>query len=406
MKKVFSVLLALFLLASFAALPVSAEEPVNVFVNDVEVQFDVPPTIVNDRTMVPLRAIFEALGADVDWDEATRTVTAERGEVIINVTIESNVMFVNSKPVALDAPAMILGSRTLMPVRAISEAFGCEVVWLDELRDVLIWDLEPQPIEPDPEIDPQIFEVSTVDELIAAIGSNRVINLAPGTYNLCKAKKQDTPFVTFSEYYDQVIIHGVENMTLTGPEDSAAGAVKIVTDSIYADVIRIQMSSGVVLEHLTVGHTKPNKEYECEGAVTCFQGCEDVIVSECELFGCGAVGVQAWNTDELFIYKTDIYEWTYAGVYLEGCADAQMVFCDVHDCSFLGSGVIVGNTALFLSECTFRNIKGEEHLYDFIDYEAISSVHAHMCTYENVKCKQGLGTDDYRIWVDNEPAKG
>ena len=400
MKKVLSVLLALCLVASFFVVPASAEEPINVFVNEKEVEFDVSPAIINSRTMVPLRAIFEALGAEVDWDEETRTVTAWRDEVYINVTIDSNVMFVCGKPVSLDSPAIIMDSRTLVPVRAISESFGCEVEWIADKRDVMIWDMEPQPIDPDPGIDPQIIEVSTVDELLAAIGDNRVIELAPGEYNLSKAKKVKSSFVTFEEYFDQVIIHDVVNMTIEGP-------ATILSDNVNADVLRFTNCSGIILSKLTVGHVKPNEEYECEGSVTWFQECYDVNVEECNLFGCGAIGVQAWNTDDLFIYKTNIYECTYAGVYLDGCDDAQMIFCDMHDCNFWGAGLELSNTELFLSECTFRNIWSEGYLYEFFDFEAMSSVHAHMCTYENIKCKYGvLDENDDRIWVDNEPAKG
>ena len=400
MKKLLCALIALMLFASLVAVPVSAEQEISVFVNETKLSFDVPPTILNDRTMVPLRAIFEALGADVKWDGETRTVTAKRGEVVINVTIDSSVMFVNSSPVSLDSPAIIMGDRTLVPVRAISEAFGCEVEWIEETRDVMIWDLEPQPIDPDPEGDPQIIEVSTVDELLSAIGDDRVIKLAPGEYNLSKAKKVKSSFVTFEEYFDQVIIHDVVNMTIEGP-------ATVLSDNVNADVLRFTNCSGIVLSKLTVGHVKPNEEYECEGSVTLFQGCYDVNVEECNLFGCGAVGVMAWDTDDLFIYKTDIYECTYAGVYLDGCDDAQMIFCDMYDCNFYGAGLELSNTELFLSECSFRNIWSEGYLYEFFDYEAMSSVHAHMCTYENIKCKYGvLDETDDRIWVDNEPAKG
>lgn len=398
MKKIVCLLLAVMLLASVVCTPACAAQDVTVFVNGEQVVFDVPPTIINSRTMVPLRAIFEKLGAVVIWDEETRTVTAGRDETTINVTIDSSVMFVNSVPVALDSPAVIIDNRTLVPVRAISEAFGCTVEWMEESREVLILDEKTMPI------DPEIIEVSNALELVNAIGDNRVISLQPGTYDLSNLYTQNitNPSVEFGDYYGhQMSIWDVHNMTISG-----GGNAKIVIDNVNEEVLRFEECSGIVLEGLTVGHVKPNKEYECEAAVTYFENCDEVVIDSCNLFGCGSMGVEAFRTDKLFIYKTNIYECTFAGVYLESCDEAQMIFCDMHDCNFYGSGVILGNTDLFLSECTFRNIKGDEHLYDFVDFEAMSAVHAHMCTYENVNCKQGLGLEDERIWVDNEPAKG
>ena len=102
---------------------------ISVYLNNNEISFDVPPQIINERTMVPLRAIFEALGASVDWDGSTQTVSAKRGDTNITLKINDNTMYVNSSAVALDSPACIIDERTLVPVRAISEAFGVGVDW-------------------------------------------------------------------------------------------------------------------------------------------------------------------------------------------------------------------------------------------------------------------------------------
>ncbi len=138
MKKILSILLVLTLLLSFCTVNVSAEENIKVIIDITSVKFDVPPTIVNGRTLVPLRAIFEALGATVDWDDATQTVTSEKGGTKISLTINSNVMTVNGEAKTLDVPATLIDSRTLVPVRAISEAFGLQVGWDGEANIVSI----------------------------------------------------------------------------------------------------------------------------------------------------------------------------------------------------------------------------------------------------------------------------
>ena len=116
----------------------SAADGIRVMLGGSEIAFDVPPQIINERTMVPLRAIFEALGASVDWDGSTQTVSAKRGDTNITLKINDNTMYVNSSAVALDSPACIIDERTLVPVRAISEAFGAGVDWDGSTQTVTI----------------------------------------------------------------------------------------------------------------------------------------------------------------------------------------------------------------------------------------------------------------------------
>ena len=111
---------------------------IKVFIDDNIIAFDVLPTIINGRTMVPLRAIFENLGASVDWNDSTQTVTSTKDNTQISLTINNNIMYVNDVAKNLDVPATLIGGRTLVPVRAISEAFGCQVDWNADMQSVLI----------------------------------------------------------------------------------------------------------------------------------------------------------------------------------------------------------------------------------------------------------------------------
>ena len=107
-------------------------------VNGKNVYFDQLPILDNGRTLVPLRAIFEALGANVNWDGTTQTVTASKGGTNISLQIGSNQLYVNGSAKTLDVPAKLINSRTLVPVRAISEAFGCKVDWDGNSQTVII----------------------------------------------------------------------------------------------------------------------------------------------------------------------------------------------------------------------------------------------------------------------------
>ncbi len=105
---------------------------------DEIVTLDVPAQVKNDRTLVPLRAIFEALGATVDWEEATQTVTSTKGDITIKLTIGSDKLYKNDTEFVLDVPAQVVNDRTLVPVRAISESFGCQVGWEETTQTVTI----------------------------------------------------------------------------------------------------------------------------------------------------------------------------------------------------------------------------------------------------------------------------
>lgn len=138
LKKILCGILSAAMLITSAAVPAMADGNINVTLDGKVLSFDVPPQIINERTMVPLRAIFEALGASVDWDQKTQTVTSAKGGTTIKLTIDNNTMFVNGAGVTLDTPACVVEGRTLVPVRAISEAYNTKVDWDDKTRTVII----------------------------------------------------------------------------------------------------------------------------------------------------------------------------------------------------------------------------------------------------------------------------
>ena len=146
-KKILCGILSVTMLITSAAIPVMAENDIKVMLDGNALSFDVPPQIINDRTMVPLRAIFEALGASVDWNQETRTVTSTKGDTTIKLTINSNTMYVNNNAVTLDTPACVVNDRTLVPVRAISEAYKTTVDWNGDTKTVsIVTGADTQPV--------------------------------------------------------------------------------------------------------------------------------------------------------------------------------------------------------------------------------------------------------------------
>ncbi|MFZ5688606.1 MAG: stalk domain-containing protein [Bacillota bacterium] len=117
--------------------PAQAAE-VKVLVDGKALTMDVKPVVEGNRVLVPLRAIFEALGAEVKWDEKTRTVTAVKGSARIQLAIGSNTALKDGARVTLDVPARIIDGRTLVPLRFVTEALGAEVEWRASTATVAI----------------------------------------------------------------------------------------------------------------------------------------------------------------------------------------------------------------------------------------------------------------------------
>jgi len=116
------------------------QKVIQVKLNGTYLNMDVPPTIIDGRTLVPLRAIFEALNADVVWDNNTKTVTGSKGSTTVVLKINSKTAQVNGKNTLLDVPATIVDGRTMVPARFIAESLGQKVGWAENLRTVLITD--------------------------------------------------------------------------------------------------------------------------------------------------------------------------------------------------------------------------------------------------------------------------
>lgn len=104
----------------------------------------VEPQLVNDRTMVPVRKIFEVLGATIEWDGDTNTVTATKDSKVMQLQIDNNIATVRDgndiEKIELDAAPVIIDERTLVPARFISETLGLKVGWDEATQTVVIFD--------------------------------------------------------------------------------------------------------------------------------------------------------------------------------------------------------------------------------------------------------------------------
>lgn len=149
-SKIASILLILVFIIPLVLFPPSyADAKISVELDGNAVEFDTAPQISNGYTLVPLRKLFEELGALVKWNSETQTVSARKSSKTVTLTIGSDEMTVDkgktdsegnaiTETVMLDAPAQIVSGRTLVPLRAISEAFGLDVSWDEDTMTAVL----------------------------------------------------------------------------------------------------------------------------------------------------------------------------------------------------------------------------------------------------------------------------
>ncbi|MFA7637276.1 MAG: copper amine oxidase N-terminal domain-containing protein [Monoglobales bacterium] len=99
---------------------------------------DQQPVIVNDRTLIPVRGLFEDMGYVVSWDDATQTATLASPGITIRVPVGQNFIYRGDRAIPVDVPAQLINSRTMIPLRAISEAMGFDVGWDEDTKTVTI----------------------------------------------------------------------------------------------------------------------------------------------------------------------------------------------------------------------------------------------------------------------------
>ena len=132
MKKWKKLLVGLMTAAMLSAMPMAtfAANDITVYVDDQKILFDQPPVVQSGRTLVPMRAIFEALGAEIEWIGAEKRVNAFWGVNSLDLWIGScEIQMGDGTMVTIDVPAQVVNGRTLVPLRAVSQCMGAEVKW-------------------------------------------------------------------------------------------------------------------------------------------------------------------------------------------------------------------------------------------------------------------------------------
>ncbi len=239
----------------------SAAENISVNVNGTAVEFeDQAPVIVNERTLIPLRGTFEALGADVDWNSATKTIVVSTGNTTITLAVGSSVMTVENNGVTssveLDAAPEIINNRALIPVRAVGEAIGATVSWDAENSQVnIVTEEESESVSVFDKIDNTKWQYNEDDDVYWQIGiqyCENPVNLeyetlgifVPGAY-MSAADNGDGTFTCQIENTNQVGGYTAETAPIVIPVNTPGySAMKAPTD--YVSGVSSYTNSGFI----------------------------------------------------------------------------------------------------------------------------------------------------------------
>lgn len=127
MKKIFSICITTAILFS-----VSLASEIGIIFDGEKLESDIAPVKINSRVMVPIRVISEKAGATVDFNYETNLVTISKGDKIVKLTKDNKIAYVNDEEKILDVSAREINDRTMVPVRFVSEALGLDVDWINE----------------------------------------------------------------------------------------------------------------------------------------------------------------------------------------------------------------------------------------------------------------------------------
>lgn len=127
MKKLFSILICVISAAIMSA--VVYADGISIEIMGQKLITDNEPQIIDGRTMVPVRAIFEGVGASVEWDSETKNITGTMADNVVVMQINNNQFSINGNEQYMDAPPQIIDGRTYAPARYVAEAFGFNVEW-------------------------------------------------------------------------------------------------------------------------------------------------------------------------------------------------------------------------------------------------------------------------------------
>lgn len=261
---------------------------------------------------------------------------------------------------------------TYLPVAAIGRALDKEVSWEGNTKSIYIGK-RPQPKE---------VTVSNVDELFAALGTDKNIKLKPGTYNLSDLKQGyvDSKNISWEEVYDgnELVLKGISDLTIEGLGDEP---VEIVVEPRYADVLTFLNCNNISIKNVKAGHTI--EKGQCTGGVFNFDSSKGIAISDSILYGCGTYGIIANNTENLKLSDSIIEECTNGVMQISKCKNFEFSNSIFRKCESYGLFGFDTSTAVIFDKCEISENTAYNKNTDMIAMSLSSDIKFTDCKFKN-----------------------
>ena len=230
-----------------------------------------------------------------------------------------------------------------LPLWALREALGKAVEWDSAANSIYIG--EPAEVTE--------ITVSTAEELIYALGSNRRILLKEGVYNLTTVKAD---YINANVYFNdkpdgpELFLDGIHNLTIQG---AGAEFSEIIVEPRYANVLNFRNCSNISIVNIKAGHTDSG---ECSGGVFSFDNCSGIQIDDSDLYGCGTIGLMLYKVTDMRVTGSTIYECTAGIMIIQNSNDLLFSNCVFRDNTSTGNMVSVEHTSgLTFDGCSFQH---------------------------------------------------
>ncbi|UMZ74074.1 stalk domain-containing protein [Natranaerofaba carboxydovora] len=217
-----------FMLVSSSSFAAEPQEDIDIIIDDQTIETEVPPRLVDDRTLVPVRDVFENLGAEMKWDPEDRVASGIHEDQRVDIPIDSKEATVNETTETLDVPAQVFEERTYVPLRFSGEALDGEVDWDGDAREITI---DP------PEIDDSV-KVGELTAHFIDVGQGDAIFLeTPCDNHVLVDGGQNWEGDTVVSYIENLGINEIEKVVASHPHADHIGGLSDVYQELDVEVI-------------------------------------------------------------------------------------------------------------------------------------------------------------------------
>jgi len=285
----------------------------------------------------------------------------------IRIFIDGDEMMLTDANGRLVEP-FIVGGTTFVPLRAIGELFGKNVIWDNGNSTVHIDSPHIQWEKPDyqnaPPVPTKNVTVSTPQELADAIAPNTCITLNAGVYDMSTVTSTDNRYVVIMERTAEFIFSTSPDMIVQSTEgltlQAAPGAkVEIVTPNRFSEVLMFDLCNGVKLSGIEAGHSVTG-EYECDASVIVFNQSANIVIEDCLFYGSGSIGITLRNCVSAWISNTTVTDCSLYAVDIWGSKDITYSNCKFIDNRAYSCAIWGYNSSASFFDCAISGNKNLE----------------------------------------------